>query len=57
MKEAKDYILDVFTEDGLEAVPWLEGWICGYTDKNHGIKYENMQEELIAYLVALKNNA
>jgi len=34
LQGAKDYIKDQF--DNNNDSGWLEGWICGYTDRDHG---------------------
>ena len=53
LKDARDSIIDQFKENGDS--PWLEGWICGFTDPIH--QYDNestVQEKLMDCLQSLR---
>ena len=53
LEGAKRSIKDQFDDFGDS--PWLEGWICGYTDREHG--YEDSTEvydALFEYLDELR---
>jgi len=53
MDRAKAYIKEQFDETGDS--PWLEGWICGYTDDDHMIENcDAVHDELFDYLQLLR---
>lgn len=49
--ELKDYITEQFTESGDSH--WIEGWIVGFTDPEHG-KLDSLKEELFSHLRHLR---
>ncbi len=51
LEKAKAYIRDQFEEGGDSE--WLEGWICGYTDLDHG-QLDQTHDELFRYLRQLR---
>ena len=53
LRNAEKYMTEQFKEHGY--APWLEGWICGFTDPVH--QYDNdsfVQEELMNHLRSLR---
>jgi len=55
LEDAKRYIKEQFEETGDSS--WLEGWICGYTDFDHGYPAEEsdaVHDELFDYLHELR---
>ena len=52
-ESGRDNITEQFNENGDS--PWLEGWICGYTDPDHGdVDAEAIEEELFEHLRMLR---
>ena len=50
---AKEYIKDQFDASGDS--PWLEGWICGYTDPDHQNEgADEVKDKLLDYLRELR---
>ncbi len=57
--EAKATIKDLFDNGPQDDVSWLEGWICGYTDADHGYDRElndKVHDELFDYLKELRED-
>ena len=52
LKDEKDYITDQFNENGDS--PWLEGWICGYTD-HETEDFNEIYDELLRHLEKLRD--
>jgi len=54
LEEAKKYLKGQLDESGDS--PWLEDWICGYTDSDHGYENKNIVYiELFNYLDELRH--
>lgn len=53
IKSGKSCLLEQFNESGDS--PWLEGWICGYTDVDHNIPdNDEIHDSLFDYLYHLR---
>lgn len=53
LDSAKNYITEQFNESGDSE--WLEGWICGYTDLDHG-ELDYLKDALFEHLRQLRCN-
>lgn len=53
LRRVKAYIKEQFDEFGDS--PWLEGWICGYTDPDH-TSNDELRDELFSWLHKLRKN-
>ena len=53
LDEAKSYIEDQF--DDFDDISWLEGWVHGYTDIDHG-DFKDERKKLLGFIVSLKDN-
>jgi len=52
LEDAKNYITEQYSNFGNS--PWLEGWICGVTDKARLDGDDNSYEELMDHLNKLR---